>query len=473
MHETIAGMPALAFGRFSLDPTVQELRRDGLRVKLQPRPLRVLALLVSRAGDLVTHDEIRRHVWGDDTFVDFDHNLRLCVHQVRTALGDGARSPRFIETVPRLGYRFLAPVTAVEAPAALAAPPARPIGRWSGLAAAGLLTFGLALGSEPGAIPVSSPQGPPAFLRGLYLRQSGPAALAAAAQSLEEAARAEPGRADIHATLAATYVEIADIGLWPTREALPRAEVAARQALRLDPSNASAHVSLGVARLAGAWDWEGARGHFQRALALDPGLVAAHTAWAAFLSASGDQAGALSAIARARRIDPMCPLVRGDAGWYYYCARRFDEASSEWQRAIAIDPGQPGLHERLVRAYRHAAQPERAEAEARETLRLVGYSADGPIDLRGFLAGTARWLETAPAPGPDALERRAGLYASVGDRAAALDALEAAGQARSRFLVKHLAADPDLDPLRAEPRFQALLRRVGRGIIAASGTPAH
>ncbi len=466
-------MDVRRFGRFEVDLAEQELRRDGLRVKLQPRPFRVLALLVDRSGSVVTHDEIRRHVWGDDTFVDFDHNLRLCIHQVRAALHDDARQPRFVESVPRLGYRFLAKVEAGGAPVPAAPPAPAPRSRFAALAAAGLLTFGLALGSEPGAIPTSpAVQGPPEFLRGLYLRQAGPGALESAAAALENAARVEPGRADIHATLAATYVELADLGLWPAREALPRAEIAARQALRLDPASASAHVSLGIARLAGAWDWDDARGHFQRALVLDPGLTPAHSAWAAFLSASGDQKGALAAIARARSIDPACPLIRGEAGWYLYCARRFDDAAAEWQRAIAIDPTLPGTHERLVRAYRNAARPDRAEAEARETMRLVGSPADGPVDLRRFLLGTARWLEAAPAPGPDALERRAGLYASVGDREAALAALEAAVRARSRFLLKHLAADPDLEPIRGEPRFQALLRRVGRGIMAASGTPA-
>jgi DNA-binding winged helix-turn-helix (wHTH) protein len=462
------GMAVVRFGRFWLDPDAQELRRDGLRMRLQPRPFRVLALLVARAGSVVTHDEIRRHVWGDDTWVDFDHNLRLCIHQIRTALKDDARTPRYVETVPRLGYRFAARAEPAEAAAAVpvdaAAPsdPARPRGRRAALAAAAVLMLGLAVGSEPGAVvPAADRQGPPGYLRGLYLRQAGPSSLEAAASAFDDAARQAPGRAEIQAALAQTWVEIADLGLRPAREALPRAEIAARQALRLDPTSAPAHVALGVARLAGAWDWEGARASFQRALALQPRLVAAHAAWAAYLSASGDQEGALAAIERARDLDPVCSLVRGDAGWYYYCARRYDAAAAEWERALAIDPSQPGVHERLVRAWRHAGHPERARAEARETLRLAGIAPLERLDLRDFLRGTARWLETAPAPGPDALERRAALYASLGDPERALLTLESAGRARSRYLVRHLGADPDLDALRGEPRFQALLRRVG------------
>jgi TolB-like protein/DNA-binding winged helix-turn-helix (wHTH) protein len=79
-------------------------------VRLQPQPARVLALLVERAGAIVTRDEIRRHVWGDETFVDFERGLNFCIAQIRSALGDAADSPRYVETVPKRGYRFIAPV---------------------------------------------------------------------------------------------------------------------------------------------------------------------------------------------------------------------------------------------------------------------------------------------------------------------------------------------------------------------------
>jgi hypothetical protein len=84
-----------------------------------------------------------------------------------------------------------------------------------------------------------------------------------------------------------------------------------------------------------------------------------------------------------------------------------------------------------------------------------------PVDLALFFRGTADWLETSAAPGPDALERRAALYASLGERERALAALETACDRRSRFLLRHLAADPDLDALGNDARYQALLRRVG------------
>lgn len=96
----------LRFDRFDLAPETGELFRDGMPVPLEPQPAALLVLLVMRAGELVTHDEIRRHLWGADTHVNYQEGLHYCVRQIRLALGDAARDPRFIETVPRRGYRF-------------------------------------------------------------------------------------------------------------------------------------------------------------------------------------------------------------------------------------------------------------------------------------------------------------------------------------------------------------------------------
>jgi DNA-binding winged helix-turn-helix (wHTH) protein len=100
----------LRFDSFELDTGSGELRRHGDRIKLPPQPFRVLELLVRRSGETLTRDEIREHVWCNDTFVDFEQGLNFCIRQIRDALGDTAFAPRFIETLPRRGYRFLLPV---------------------------------------------------------------------------------------------------------------------------------------------------------------------------------------------------------------------------------------------------------------------------------------------------------------------------------------------------------------------------
>src|SRR5438105_163838 len=100
----------IRFGIYQLDLQSAELRRSGVAVHLPPQPLKILALLVQRSGTSVTREEIRKEIWGDETFVDFDQGLNSCIRQIRTALGDDAEKPRYIETLPRRGYRFIASI---------------------------------------------------------------------------------------------------------------------------------------------------------------------------------------------------------------------------------------------------------------------------------------------------------------------------------------------------------------------------
>ena len=139
------------FGTFELDRATGELRRAGQRVPLQDQPAQVLSLLVSRPGDVVTRDELRRALWTDDTFVEFDSALNVAVNKIRQALGDSATSPRFVETLPKRGYRFLAEVHAVEprpaaetpAPRAPETPPRTGPGRGRAMWLAGALAAAL------------------------------------------------------------------------------------------------------------------------------------------------------------------------------------------------------------------------------------------------------------------------------------------------------------------------------------------
>jgi cholera toxin transcriptional activator len=101
------------FGVFEADASTGELRRQGLRVKLHAQPLQLLFLLLERPGELLTREEICQELWPDGTFVDYEHGVNSAVNRIREALGDKASSPRFIETLARRGYRFVAPVERV------------------------------------------------------------------------------------------------------------------------------------------------------------------------------------------------------------------------------------------------------------------------------------------------------------------------------------------------------------------------
>ncbi len=107
----------LRFGVFELNLDLEELRKNGTPLKLPPQPFKLLALLASHSGQVVTRDEIQEKVWGNDTFIDFEQGVNKCIKQIRTALSDNPDAPLYIETIPRRGYRFLAPVRTKIVPA--------------------------------------------------------------------------------------------------------------------------------------------------------------------------------------------------------------------------------------------------------------------------------------------------------------------------------------------------------------------
>jgi DNA-binding winged helix-turn-helix (wHTH) protein len=100
----------MRFGEFTADLETGERHNNGTNVKLQGQPFEILALLLKHPGRIVTRDEVRRQLWPTDTFVDFEHGLNAAVNRLREALGDSAEEPRYIETVPRRGYRFITPI---------------------------------------------------------------------------------------------------------------------------------------------------------------------------------------------------------------------------------------------------------------------------------------------------------------------------------------------------------------------------
>ena len=112
---------SVRFGAFQLDLRTGELRKSGTRINLPEQPFQVLKALLDRPGDLVTREELRQRLWPAETVVDFEHGLNAAVRRLRDALGDSAEMPRFVETLPRRGYRFIAPVAPGDEP-----PPSRP-----------------------------------------------------------------------------------------------------------------------------------------------------------------------------------------------------------------------------------------------------------------------------------------------------------------------------------------------------------
>ncbi|HEX5719715.1 MAG TPA: winged helix-turn-helix domain-containing protein, partial [Thermoanaerobaculia bacterium] len=178
----------LLFGSYELRTDSGELFRDGVRVGLQPQPARLLELLARRSGEVVSREEIQRHLWGENTFVEFEQGLNFSIRKIRIALEDSATDPRYLETVPRRGYRFLAPVRAG------AAPPRRTI--WRAVAGLMLGLMLLAVHPETEPRPGVHLSGPAfqAYTEGRFLAQRrNPGDREKALVRLEDAMRLAPG----------------------------------------------------------------------------------------------------------------------------------------------------------------------------------------------------------------------------------------------------------------------------------------
>jgi DNA-binding winged helix-turn-helix (wHTH) protein len=102
------------FGSFEVDLRAGEVRKEGLKLRLQEQPFQVLAVLLGHAGDVVTREEMQKRLWSESTFVDFDHSLNIAINKIRETLGDSAEAPRFVETLPKHGYRFIASVAVMD-----------------------------------------------------------------------------------------------------------------------------------------------------------------------------------------------------------------------------------------------------------------------------------------------------------------------------------------------------------------------
>lgn len=431
-------MAAVRLGTMAFDLDTHELSKAGRTIHLAAQPARLLALLVARAPALVTHAEIRTELWGD-THVEFDAAVHACISQIRTALGDSARSPRFIETVPRRGYRCLLD----QRPGAPSdfrtdAPPSvRPeVGSHRGirgrrtpvtLAAVTLMAvIGGVLWSVGRAAHLPASRSLAAmqkFERGMSgLADAGPAELLSRVSHFETAIGSDPQFAAAYAGLAQAKLLLGMYRVESPQIAYAAAKSAAATSLRLDPRLAQAHAAFGTAVLLFEWDWRLAREHLRRAIVLDPRSVPAQLWWSRYLSAAGEHASAITAARRAVALAPGSPSAITQLGIAHYYAGRLDAARAACAEAVA-----------LMREFVPAQACERAAGGApagSPNLLLVR-----PVELvqRGDREGAFEWLQRAANLGSDSL-----IFAGV---------------------------EPGFEPLRDDPRFHALLRRVGAPLL--------
>ncbi len=347
----------LRFGVFEIDLRNGELRKNGIRVKVQDVPLRALRLFLSRPQEILSREELRCGLWDQNVFVDFDRSINTAVNRLRDTLGDTASNPRFIETVSRSGYRWIAPIQSVPRPAeaipgAQELPPAGLTTVPPNPANAGgplqvryvLLTVAVAMAAiglglflmmgfgtrgasprVPGARSISSsshtttpadtrdPEANRLYLEGrFYWDQRTPESLEKAVDLFTQAIVHDPNYAKAYAGLADCYNLLREYGAMPPKEAYPRAIAAARRAVELDDSSARAHLSLAFATFYGNLDATDAEREFRRAIELDPKLARAHHWYGTFLCARGLYSQAMEQLEIAQQLDPGSIAILAD-----------------------------------------------------------------------------------------------------------------------------------------------------------------
>lgn len=565
----------LRFGVFEADLATGELRRRGVRLRLQDQPFGVLTALLERSGQVVTREELRRRLWPADTFVGFEHSLATAVNKIRTALDDSAANPRFIETLPRRGYRFLVPVErmseaegAIDSLAVLPFDNAaddpeidylgdglvesvilslsplagvrvmarstvfryrqRPLdaiaaGRELNVRAVltgrvarrgsrlqvgvelvdvndGSQLWGEQYGASLADLPaveveiaeqisrklrlrltreeetrLSQPQTHDATAYGEYLKgryyagklngESLQKAIACFRQAIER----DPHYAAAHAGLAACFNLMGFVGLLAPRDAFPPAQAAAERALQLDDALSEAHAVMASVRKLYEWDWPGAEREYQRALELNPNYATAHQWYGDFLSAMGRPEEALREIHRAQELDPLSLQISVELAWNFFMARDHRRALEHCQRTLEMEADFAPAHliaglasEQLARADEALAAFRRAREAGRSnpaTLAALGHglassgAREEAVEILSLLRAPAEPTYVAPY-------WSAVIHAGLGEAHEALDCLERAYAERDVWLV-WAAREPRFDSLRGEPRFAALLSRLG------------
>ena len=571
------------FDRFEVDLTAGRVSRRGVKLSLRDQSFQVLALLLERAGRVVTRDELYRHLWHDDVFVDFENGLNTAVAHLRGALGDSAAHPRFIETLPKYGYRFIAPVTALPAVENEVAPPCArlmvlPISNSTGdpgqeylcdamtdeviatlarlaphelrviarttamrykgtrkdvgkigrelnldylvegsfrcLEGRGVVNLQLVrsrdqvdlfadkyeldlddifgtmermardvaaeipgLADRPGAStgsgrarkrPTEDVTAYNEYLEGRFHLWKWTAESVEKARRLFESAIArDPGFALPYDGLAEMCWHLGFWGFAPPIRMNVAGRAYALRAIELDDTLADSHALLGYFPKRGYWDWSEKLQCAERGRALDPASPTVRMRYAIVLLVLNRLSEATEELEQALELDPLSLMARCWLAEISCHARRNDEALAHARHAVELEPEH--YIARLVLGHAYLAMGDLDEG-CREMRRSVELSGGLPLSLGwlGFALGVCGERDAARAVLDDlhraAAERYvlptsfAWTHLGLGEIDAAFDWMNRGVEEHDRWLAP-LATYPFLDPLRADPRFDLLLRR--------------
>ena len=624
--------PVYTFGPFRVDFESCEIQKHGIRLHVQNQPIRILWFLVERPGRLVTRQELQERLWPGHSADELEDSLNSTVKKLREALSDDAGKPLYIETIPRKGYRFIAPIQ-TEPPSQLPGENHASSVEPSWLSAEtsvhaiavsdgffgwrryrmpgtiGLLTVVVIAGflsvtaflkragadaqihsiavlpfenlsgdpsqdyfaegltdavttdlAQIGAVKVISRSsanhyrkdykplvkigqelGVDAVVEGTLARsgnkvrvnarlistgddrnlwaqsferdtgdilsleddlaqsvsrrievaltpnymhrrdESHPVNVQAyeayltgmhdlnnhrtnneLQQSLEqfdEAISLDSSFAGAYAGKAIAYNLLGDYDAIPGSQAGPSAAAAARRALELDPSLASAHAALAFALWKYSWDWKTAEAEFQKSLTLNPNNAHTHHIYAVLLACRGDFAGADDHIRKAQALDPLSMIIRTNIGWFRYFQRDYAKAEEAYQEVLKLDPGFLPARQKLWITYAAEGKTEQATIELENLMRLFGHEqllqqVERAIPSARYRAAVHGYADS----GVLTPYERARYLSLLGKKSEALRALGEAAADHSAWMV-YLRIEPVFDVIRERPEFAALVRQ--------------
>ena len=479
------------FDGWTLRSSSGELVRDGNTQRLPQQPLRVLIELLSHPGDVVTRERLVEVLWPKGV-VDFDNSLNAVMRKIRVVLGDDSETPRYIETLPRIGYRFVGKLDAtgtapIHTPAS-AAPSVEPRVRQvkhHHIAAVALVVIagiaGLAWwkrGPEP-VLPLQTPAvesaGPKRtssqrayelYLNGKFHRSRRDIAdnSVLAIESFQAALKEDPYFVDAWAALSGTYVGAGINQHMPVVDAMEKGRASALRALELDPKNAAGLSELGVISLNYDLDYAQAEKHFQAAKESDAGFARMWHGIGLLRSYQGRVEEAFAAFGRAREIESTQLLYTGSYGNLLYHTRRYAEAIEHARSVLSSQPRFDGMRMMLIRALVASGDVKSASEQLALRFSEVPFTSED-----GLVFAHAGRRDDALAQ-IDRLKRRAEggygmsyeiavIYAALGDKEKGCAALLASLADHSQW-IGWMKLDPRMDPLRAEPCFAEAQQRL-------------
>jgi len=491
------------FGVFEADLRAGELRRNGVRVRLQDLPFRVLTLLLSCPGVVITREEFRQALWPPDIFVDFEQGISSAVMRLRDALRDSADNPIFIETIERRGYRWIAPIhppepvrdvsqerDSVERTPLAARVPTGPSLRRKVIFALPLLAIIFAVWifrPGDGDVKASAESGSarrqnlrqPAnreaedfYLKGrFYWNKRTPDSLNQALEAFTQATAHDPNYSDAYVGLADCYNLLREFSAMPGNEAYFKAFAAVKKAVELDPQSSEAHASLAFVTFFGMWDSADAEKEFRRAIELDTNNAKAHHWYATFLHALRRDDEALTEIDLARKLAPDSSSILADQGELLWAAGHHEPAMQMLKQLEVAEPDSVSPHRYLRFAYFETDDYPNYIAELKKEALLTHDAAQSSVAeaaAKGFAQSGEPGLFEAQLSEQRKLYEQGKLSpyfvaqtdARLGDTREALRYLTIGLQSHDEHML-NLSCDPGFAGLHRDPAFEQLLAKVG------------